>query len=69
MHCPMYERVSLLEACGTERVDDILMRPECAKHAARWLVRANVLTQFHVAAETAGEEIGEYRAFLAAEKW
>ena len=45
------------------------MRPECAKHAARWLVRAGVLEQFRVAAEVAGERVEEYQAFLEAEGW
>ncbi len=63
IHCPRHERASLLVACGTERLDDILMRPECAKHAARWLVRAGIMDQFRVAAEIAWEKTGEYRAF------
>jgi hypothetical protein len=44
------------------------MRPESAKYAARWLVRAGVIDQFRVASEIAGEETGEYRIFLAAEE-
>ena len=69
LHCPRYNRVDLLSACGTERLDDILMRPESAKHAARWLVRAGVLEQFRVAAEMAEEEIEGYRPFQTAEEW
>jgi hypothetical protein len=69
LHCPRHNRENLLIACGTERFDDILMRPECAKHAARWLVRAGVLEQFRVAAEVAGERVEEYQAFLEAEGW
>jgi hypothetical protein len=59
--------LGLIQACGTERIDDILLRPTCAKHAARWLVRAGVLDQFRVAAEIATEDIRGYKAFPAAE--
>jgi hypothetical protein len=60
--------MNLCQACGTERIDDILLRPACARHAARWLVRAGVLDQFRVAAEIATEDIGGYKAFPEAEE-
>ena len=41
-----HERIDLIQAYGTERIDNILSRPACAKHAARWLIRARVLDQF-----------------------
>jgi hypothetical protein len=69
MHCPRYERASLLEACGTERMDEILMRPECAKHAARWFVNMGILEQFRVAAEIAGEALEGYRVLPEAGEW
>jgi hypothetical protein len=43
LYYPRYERIGLIQACGTERIDDILSRPAGAKHAARWLVYAGVL--------------------------
>jgi hypothetical protein len=69
LHCPRHNRENLLIACGTEQFNDILMRPECAKHAARWLVRVGVLEQFRVAAEVAGERVEDYQAFPEAEGW
>jgi hypothetical protein len=69
LHCPRYNRENLLIACGIERFNDILMRPEYAKHAARWLVHVKVLEQFRVAAEVAEERVEEYRAFPEAEEW
>jgi hypothetical protein len=69
LHCPRHNRTGLLRACGTERMDDILMRPECARHAARWLVRTGVLEQFRTAAEIATEETEGYRPFQDAEEW
>ena len=69
MHCPRHSRTSLFQACGTEKMDDILSRPACAKHAARWLVRSRALDQFKVAAEIAREEIKGYKPFQDAEKW
>jgi hypothetical protein len=69
LHCPRHERIGLIQACGTERIDDILLRPVGAKHAARWLVRAGVLDQFRVAVEIAMEDIKGYKAFQAAEEW
>jgi hypothetical protein len=66
---PRHERLGLIQACGTESIDDILRHPASAKYAARWLVRAGVLDQFRVAAEIAMEDIKEYKAFPAAEKW
>jgi hypothetical protein len=69
LHCPRHERIGLIQACGTERIDDILSRPQCAKHAARWLVHAGVLDQFRVAAEIAKEDTKGYKVFPAAEEW
>jgi hypothetical protein len=69
LQCPRHERIGLIQACGTERIDDILSSPACAKHAARWLVHAGVLDQFRVAAEIAEEDIKGYKAFPAAEEW
>jgi hypothetical protein len=49
-------------------MDDILLRPACVRHAARWLVRAGVLDQFRVAIKIATENIRGYKAFPEAEK-
>ena len=49
--------------------DEILTRPECAQHAARWLVRLGAMAQFKVAAEIAEERMEEWKAFLPAEEW
>ena len=69
LHCPQYDRRDLLRRCGTERMEEILSRPACAKHAARWLVRSGAMEQFRVAAEIEAEEIGGYLAFKGAEWW
>jgi hypothetical protein len=69
LQCSRHERLGLIQACGTERIDDMLLRPASAKHAARWLVRIGVLDQFRVAAEIAIEDIKGYKAFPAAEEW
>ena len=41
----------------------ILARPACAQHAARWLVRSNILDQFKVAAKIAIKGVEGYRPF------
>jgi hypothetical protein len=69
IHCPLYERAELFIACGTESLYEILGRPGCAQHAARWFVRNRVLEQFRLAAEIEEEERGGYRSLLAAERW
>lgn len=69
MHCLRHERISLIQACGTERIDDILTRPTSVKQVAHWLICTGVMDQFRVAAEVAEEDIGKYKAFLAAEEW
>jgi hypothetical protein len=68
-HCPLYERADLFIACGTESLYDILGRPGCAQHAARWFVRNRVLEQFRLAAEIKEEEREGYRSLLGAERW
>ena len=69
LHCPRYNRVSLLMACGTERLEEILTKPACAQHAARWFIRAGILGQFRVAKEIGEEEVEGYKAFEDAEEW
>jgi len=69
LHCPLHDRRDLLARCGTERFEDILMRPDCAKHAARWLTRSGIMDQFKVAAEIVMEDVGGYQPFAEAEEW
>jgi hypothetical protein len=69
LHCPRYERVSLLEQCGTARLDEILSRPASAKHAARWLIRSGVLEQFRVAKEIEEEETDLFFPFEESRRW
>jgi hypothetical protein len=69
MHCLRHERISLIQACDTERIDDILTRPACVRHAARWFIRTGVINQFRVAIEVAEEDVGEYKTFPTAEEW
>jgi hypothetical protein len=45
------------------------MRPDCAKHTARWLTRSGIMEQFKMAAEIRIEDIGGYQPFEEARKW
>ena len=69
LHCPRHDRVGLLLSCGTERLEEILGRPDCAKHAARWWLRSGVMEQFRVAIEIEEEDIANFRAFEEEERW
>jgi len=69
LYCSRHDRTELLTQCGTERFEEILMRPDCAKHAARWLVRSGAMEQFRLAAEITGEDIEGYKAFPDAREW
>ena len=69
LHCLRHNRVGLLTACGTERLEEILTKPVCAQHAARWFIRTGILGQFRVAKEIGEEDVGGYRAFEDAEDW
>jgi hypothetical protein len=63
LHCPLHDRRDLLTRYGTERFEDILMRPDCAKHAARWLTRSSIMDQFKVAAEIVMKDVRGYQPF------
>jgi len=69
LHCPRYERLELLEHCGTERLDEMLSQPASAKHAARWLVRSGAMKQFRVAREIEREEQELFKSFEKSEAW
>ena len=72
LHCSRhdrYERLRLLERCGTERLDEILSRPASAAHAARWLIATRVLEQFRVARETQREKVELFAPFTNSDEW
>ena len=69
LHCPRYQRQTLLERCGTERLDEILSKPESATHAARWLVATGALEQFRVARDIAEEDLSAYRPLSVGDGW
>jgi hypothetical protein len=50
-------------------MEEILGRPECVRHAARWLVRSGIMDQFRIAAEIEQEDRSGYRPFDSAEWW
>ena len=69
LHCTRYERLHLLEQCGTERLDEILSRPASAAYAARWLVATGALEQFKVAREMREEDTALFAPFTNSEEW
>ena len=69
LHCPRYNREDLLRACGTERLDEILGRPQSAAQAARWLIRSGAMEQFRVADEIAREDIRLWSPLQRVEEW
>jgi hypothetical protein len=69
LHCPLHDRRDLLTRYGIERFEDILMRPDYAKHAARWLTRSGIMDQFKVTAEIMMEDVRGYQPFAEAEEW
>lgn len=69
LHCRKYEREELLQACGTQRVDEILSRPAAAKHAARWLVARGVLEHLKLAREIGEEDMSTYTHLKDCTEW
>ena len=69
LQCLRHNRLELIQRCGTERLEQILTRPDCAKHAARWLIRSGVLEQFRVAKEIEEEDTKDFRPFETVEEW
>ena len=69
LHYPLYNRRDLLARYSIERFEDILIQPDCVKHAARWLTRSGIMDQFKVAAEIVMEDVGGYQPFAEAEEW
>jgi hypothetical protein len=68
LYCPLYNRRDLLARYDIERFEDILIRPDYAKHVARWLTRSGIIDQFKVAAEIVIEDVGGYQPFAEAEE-
>jgi hypothetical protein len=68
-YCLRVERTDLILRCGIERIEEILSRSECVRHAARWLVRSGIMEQFRTAAEIEQEDRSGYRPFDSAEWW
>ena len=69
LHCSRYNRLDLIQRCGTERLKEILIRPDCAKHAARWFLRTGALEQFRVAKVIEEEDTEPFRPFEIIENW
>ena len=69
LHCPIYERLELLQRCGSERLDEILSRPASAAYAARWLVKSGALAQFRLSNEISEEDISLFTPFEDSEQW
>ena len=69
LHYRRHERATLLQSCGTERLDEILSRPASAAHAARWLVASGALNQFRVAKEIEEEDVSHFTAFENCDQW
>src|SRR5881394_4514968 len=49
LHCPLYERASLIRQAQTESLPAILSQPAGARAAAKWLIRNGILQQFNTA--------------------
>jgi hypothetical protein len=69
LHYPRIDRTDLILRYRTERIEEILGRPECARHAARWLGRSSIMEQFRTAVEIEQEDWSGYRPFDSAEWW
>jgi hypothetical protein len=69
LHYLYYNRLDLIQRCGTERLEEILMRPDSAKHATRWFLRTGALEQFRVAREIEEEKTEDFRPFEMVEDW
>ena len=46
LHCPRFNRLTLITQCGTERLETMLNQPASAQLTARWFIQAGVLEQF-----------------------
>jgi hypothetical protein len=69
IYCPRYERTDLILKCQTERLEELIGRAECAKHAARWLVQSGVMEQFRVAAQIDYGDTSGYKKLDDVRDW
>ena len=69
LHCPYYDRGDLIQAVQTESLHAILSQPNSAQHAAKWLIRQNVLKQFQTAKAIGEEDISRHAPFQSLEDW
>jgi hypothetical protein len=56
LYYPRVDRMDLILRYRIERIKEILGRPKCARHVARWLVRSDTMKQFHIIAEIKQED-------------
>jgi Reverse transcriptase (RNA-dependent DNA polymerase)/Endonuclease-reverse transcriptase len=69
LHCPQYNRGDLIQAAQSESLYNILSQPKSARHAAKWLIRQNVLRQFELARAIEEEDTSRYIPFQNLERW
>ena len=69
LHCPRLNRDTLINQCGSERLEEILSRPGSAQLAACWFIRSELLEQFRTVKVIEQEDQGAFRAFPEAERW
>jgi hypothetical protein len=68
LHYPLHDRRDLLTHYNIERFEDILMRPDYVKHAARWLTRSSIIDQFKIIVEIMIKDVRGYQPFAEAEE-
>jgi hypothetical protein len=69
IYCPRYERTDLILKCQTGRLEELIGRAECVKHAAKWLVQSGAMEQFRVAAQVDYSDTSGYRKLDDASDW
>ena len=69
LHCPLYERASLIREAQTESLPTLLSQPAGARAAAKWLIRNDILQQFHTAKAIGEEQTREFAPFPSLEEW
>jgi hypothetical protein len=60
LHCPRYNRETLLPRLRSERLAHILEDPTQARTTAEWFIQQNILRQFLVAREIESTDRGKY---------
>lgn len=69
LHCPLYDRGSLIRNTRSERLHDILSQAKSTQKVAKWFIKQNVLQQFRVAKEIQEEPHEEYRPLPELDTW